>query len=167
MSVEFFEQVVAHPLACCFADQGAELFLIFDARGIVRIVGIVRQCVETCYLAKPPELIVVADGENKPAIPCRERLIGGNVGVDISRSCRVVARGQIVERLIGQHTHHAIEQSDINVLTASGLLALGKGGLYAYHAVKPCKNIGKGDTYFLRRTVRLAGEVHNLSLIHI
>ena len=74
---------------------------------------------------------------------------------------RTVAGREIVHRLVGQGAYHDVEQRHVHQLTGAGTLALVKSRLDADDRVETCKDVGIGNADLLRRTVRIASQVHD------
>ena len=74
-----------------------------------------------------------------------ERLVRHDVGVSVTQPLGHIAGGQVIQRLIGEHTHLDIHQCHINMATNAAIAALIKRGEYRIGRIQPGKNIGKRD----------------------
>ena len=68
-------------------------------------------------LAEARELRIIANGKDDKTIAGLKSLIGDYIGMCITLALRIIARRQIVHRLVGERRHLHIEQGHVDVLS--------------------------------------------------
>ncbi|MPM54494.1 hypothetical protein SDC9_101272 [bioreactor metagenome] len=91
--------------------------------GVGLIARILRPISHTGSVAEACELTIVADGQNHVAVGRREVLVGHRVRVRIAHALGHVAAVEVIHALVGQAGHLHVEQRQIDVLAAPGVLA--------------------------------------------
>ena len=130
-------------------------------RKAIRVRGEARIARHVHDFAEATELLIVAHSKDDPALRRGKCRVGSDVGVGVAQPAGSDARNQVVHRLVRQRAHHDIEQRHVDMLPQSGFRPFGQRGLNADNGVKPGEDIGVGHTDLLRRTIGLAGQVHD------
>ena len=141
------------PLLDLCTQQGCQSHAVSNPFGVGGELRINPGFIKCQHAAKGPELSIIPARHNDIAITGCKCLVGRNIGMRIPQSRRRVSRGEIVHRLVCQHARHAIKKRDINALTQPADMAFCKGRLDANYTVQTRKNIGKGHTDLLGRTI--------------
>ncbi|KAG0775465.1 hypothetical protein G6F22_013281 [Rhizopus arrhizus] len=142
-------------------DQG---FTRGQARGVGGIARVVSQLGAADGAAEPPELPVVAHGDDDVAVAGGEVLVGHDVGMRVAQAIGCVAAGQVVHGLIGQRGHLHVQQRHVDVLACSGAVAMRQRGLDAGGGVQARQDVGQRHAHLQRAgpgfAVAAAGDAH-------
>ena len=137
----------------------------FTTRARIRCeLRILGQRRKTGGRTEAAELIVVADCQKELTISRGERVVRSNRRVTIPDAPRSNVRGQMHRCVITEDRNDAVEHTDVDLLSATGLLARIQrehdpvGGQHA------CYQIGDRDADAKRRAVRIAGDAHEATL---
>ncbi len=79
----------------------------------------------------------------------------------IAEPPRRLAGNEKVQRLIGEHARHAVEQRHVDLLALARAFPLCQGRLHRDNTIEPGENICEGNADLLRFTIRLARQVHD------
>ena len=125
-------------------------------------IGFKRPSVDDAAKERPE--LVVRDADIDPSVARLERLIGADGGMHIAASLRAFSRGEVHARVEGQQRRHGIEHRDVDTAAVHRPLALHQGGENGLRRIETRDEIGDGRADLHRRTVRLAGDVHDAGL---
>ncbi len=123
-----------------------------------------RQFRQADRAAVVAELAVVADGHDQVAVAGREHLVRHQVLVRVAGAPGRHARGHVVEVLVGQHGHLAVQQRHVDVLAHAAARAFVQRGQDAHGGIHAGHQVGHGDAGLLRTAARqvvaFAGDAH-------
>ncbi len=84
--------------------------------------------------------------------------VGRNLRMRVAHSRRVLARREVIGRLIGKQRHRAIKQRHVDLLSLARPLAHQQGGLDCIGSPDPGREVRDRNAHLDRSTARLAGQ---------
>ena len=146
------------------ADQRHQFVAVRHTRGVGGEARILRPAGLAHGVAQARELPVVAHGQDHVAVGRGEVLVGHGVGVGVAHALRHLAAVQVVHALVGQARHAHVQQRQVDVLAAAGVLARLQRGQDGGAGVQPGEDVGERHAHLHRAAAVLAvgaaGDAH-------